>query len=166
MSLVLFTMIFSFFLEALVSNFIPMNTDLFVPCFTLISLVLIYPFFTKENYSYLKYAFILGFFYDITFTNVLFLNACLFLVIAYLIRAINIWFSNNAFNVIFISGVVIVIYRILNYFLLIFMTLKKFVLLDLVNSITSSLLINVIYAFIMYLLLDLISKKRKILKID
>lgn len=145
--------ILSFILEGLISNLISIQTKLFNPLFTLISLIL---FNHKYNLKkYLIISFCIGLLYDIIYTNTLFLNAFIFLLLSYLTYIIFKIINNNLINRVIVSVASIFIYRIIVYLILI--TRYSISYKILINSITSSLLINIIYI----LIIILINKIRK-----
>lgn len=146
--------ILSFILEGLISNLISIQTKLFNPLFTLISLIL---FNHKYNLKkYLIISFCIGLLYDIIYTNTLFLNAFIFLLLSYLTYIIFKIINNNLINRVIVSVASIFIYRIIVYLILI--TRYSISYKILINSITSSLLINIIYILII-ILINIIRKK-------
>mgnify|MGYP002624595016 CR=1 FL=1 len=160
----IFIVIFSFYLEGILSKVT--NTTFLIPLTTLMSLIIIYPFCNKMKKEYYLICFIIGLIYDIAYTNTLFLNACLFLLIGYLINLINIIITNNIFNVMIIGLIIIIIYRILNYFILVFIDYLEYDITLLIKSILSSILLNLLYVGILYKIIDKISKKYRIYKKD
>ena len=116
MQLAIIVTIISFFLESLVSNFVSIHSNLFLPLFTIVALVIIYPYFKKERSNYYKVAAILGLFYDIVFTDTLILNLFLFLMTAYFIAKMNYMLSNNYFNVALMTVLAIAFYRSISFF--------------------------------------------------
>lgn len=90
--------IISLFLELLLDQFIPKQLFIF-PLFTLISIF----FLKKKNYIFLI---ILGFIYDLFFSEIIFLHSIIFILIS-LIKKRNI----------FIIILIITIYQILIYFI-------------------------------------------------
>ena len=83
----------SFFLDGILSNFLPyMEGDLsfFTPLITLVSIFLVEEFFDHEDKKYYITAFVFGFLYDLFYTDLLFLNGFLFLFIAYVSKYIYI----------------------------------------------------------------------------
>ena len=71
--------IISLFLELLLNQIIPKETY-FLSLFTLVSLL-----FIKNGNKYYIYLFILGFIYDLFFTEIVFLHSILFLFLGYLL---------------------------------------------------------------------------------
>ena len=85
MFFVYFILITSFLLDGILSNYLDYmlgDITLFNPLLTIIALLIIYPFFRKNDNQYLVIAFITGFLYDLFYTNLLFTNAILFLLLA------------------------------------------------------------------------------------
>lgn len=151
----------SFFLESLFS--IMFNFNLL---FSVVTLVVLYPFFSNKNYQYYSYAFFYGFLYDLVYTDSLFFNAFIFLLVGLLIKKINLSVSNNHISIILIGLVTIVYYRFLSFLALVLVGYLPFNLSVLLKSIGCSILVNSIYIFILYSILDYLSYKYRILKID
>lgn len=156
----------SFLLEGIISKYIPMDTILFESMFTVMSLIIIYPYFHNKEKKYFSLAFFTGLLYDIVYTNTFLFNAIIFLAIAYIIKKINAYISNNYINVAIISLIIIIIYRLLVYFILCLINYLNFNIRSLLYSIADSLILNMIYSIILYLITDYISRKKHITKID
>ena len=152
--------IVSFILDNIVSNFLNYNS-IFNPLFTLLSLVLIYPSFNKRSNNYYIYVFILGFIYDVAITNTLFLNAFIFILLAYFIKLIFNKIPYNYLSVLIITLCSIIYYRVITYAILIILNYLDFNLFYLFKSIYTSILLNIIYISILYLI---INSKRLIFK--
>lgn len=154
-------MVLSFFLDGICSNLIQISS-LFYPLFSLLSLVIIFPYFSKKNRrKYYIYAFLIGLTYDILYTNTLFLNSLYFLAAGIFINLLYNLITNNIYSCILISIFIIICYRLFTY---LFILLNNYVKLDiryLFESIYSSLIINIIYVIFFYYLCYLINKKRK-----
>lgn len=158
-----FIVILSFYLEGILSKLI--SIKFLVPEFTIISLIIIYPFLHNDYKLYYKICFITGLLYDIAYTDTLFLNAFCFLILGYIIKKINIVLTNNIFNISLISIIIITINRLLIYLVLIFINYINPNFNILLFSIVNSLLINIIYAIILFKITDIISNKKGIYKI-
>lgn len=156
----------SFFLDSIVSMFVPIDTNFFVPLFSIVSLIIIYPYFNHREGDYMKMACVLGLCYDFIYTDTLFLHCMLFFVLAQVIRLLNVWFSNNVISVSFMSIIIIVVYRMLEYGILCLIGFLPFDMEFFLKGIYASLLLNVIYCVIVYLITDWVSRKYRILKID
>lgn len=156
-------LIISFYLENIFFNSI--NCNFLIPLFILMSFVIIYPYMYSSKKKYLISILIIGIIYDITYTDTLFLNSLLFLLIGYFIIIMNKYINNNLINTLLIDLLVIIIYRVAIYLFLVFVNYINRNTNDLFISITNSLLINIIYSVILYELLKIIAKKREIYKL-
>ena len=155
-------LIISFLLDGLFLSNIGSNSILFPLC-TLMSLIIVYPFFKK--YEYDKFLIIcasLGILYDLVYTNYIFLNIGLFILIGLVITMIFKFFPNSLISNILSSIIIILIYRIINYIVLLLSGYLSFSLLELVKGIYSSLIVNLSYTTIFYLIGLLVSSKFKI----
>ena len=158
--------IVSFILEGILSKYISTNSLLFESLFTLISLIIVYPYFHNNESKYFGLCFFTGLLYDIVYTNTLLFNAVIFLIMAFIIKKVNNVISNNSINVAIISLIIIIIYRVIIYLVLCLISYLNFNIRDLLYSIASSLVLNMIYSVVLYLITDFISKKKHITKID
>ena len=161
--MVLALLIISFFLESIFSNIVPTHT-IFSPLFTLMSIILIYPYFNKKNSSYYKTCFIIGLFYDLVYTDTIVFNAFLFVLMGLIIVKLNDLFANNYLNSGLMATIVIILYRIITYLFLILTGNINFSLIILFKSIYESLIANIIYIMVMYGITDYLSRKFKITK--
>lgn len=159
--IVLISMI-SFFLDGILSRYILPNS-LFLPLFTIVSLVIIYPYFNNDNFRYFKFIAIIGLLYDIAYFNTLFYNFFIFIALGFIIGLINYLLSNNIYTNILMTVVSITAYRIITFLItIIFKT--SYPLSELLQSIYSSLILNIIYCLIIYVITEIYSKKNKILR--
>ena len=104
--------IFSLILDGILSNFLPViNLSYFTPLLTVTSIFIIYPFYQKNEKKYYITALIIGIIYDLLYTNLLFFNGILFVLISLITRLIyknlNVSFLKN---IIYIM-IIIVIYE-------------------------------------------------------
>jgi rod shape-determining protein MreD len=129
---------------------------------SIISLVIIFPYFYKEKKKYYITSLILGLLYDITYTDTLILNALIFLSIGFIISKYYIYFTNNIFNGLVISLLSILLYRVLSFGILILIGYMSFDLYLFAHDIFSILLINSILFLIIYITCNCISSKYKI----
>ncbi len=155
--------VISFLLDGILSRYI-LPTSLFLPLFTIVSLVIIYPYFNNNNYRYFRYVAIIGLLYDITYLNTLFFNFFIFIMIGFIVGLLNYLLSNNIYTSILITIISIVVYRIINYLFVVIFKNQLFNFYDLLESIYSSLLLNIIYCIIIYIFTEMYSKKHKILR--
>lgn len=152
----------SFLLDQFFLSIINQNSILFPLC-SLMSLIIIYPFFKKTEYN--KFLIICGFLgvlYDVVYTGTPLLNIGLFLLTGIIIKLIFSIFSNNLISNLLTGLLIIFIYRTVNYLILLLSGYLNFSPLELLQGLYSSLIVNLIYIVIFYLLGLLISNKFKI----
>lgn len=145
--------IISFLLDGIVSSIINYHS-LMYPLFSLLSLITSYTYFNQKDNSYIIMAFILGLSYDLVYTDTLFFNACLFLSSALLLKKIFEKFPYNYISVLVISFIMIFYYRILSYLILAFINYLNFSISFLLQGIYSSIIINIIYISVAYLIIS------------
>lgn len=155
--------IISFILDGITSNIISLNS-LFAPLFTLMSLLLIYPYFNNDKEKYYIACFVTGLAYDLIYTDTIIINAILFTLLGFIITRLNLILSNNSVNVTVMALVIIVIYRLIMYILLLMTGNIVFEPLNLLKGIYSSLISNFIFAVLGYIITDKISQKFKLKK--
>lgn len=140
----------SFFLESILSNYINISTNFFTPLFTITSLIVIY---SKFENKYLKICLLFGLLYDLVFTDTLFINMILFLLIGFFVKFVNIYLPKNYINNSIILIIIIIFYRIFIYIIMLManqVTNNAFLLF---KSIYSSLLLNIIYGLVIYFII-------------
>ena len=161
MKLSLITVAISFILESILSKFVPFDTKLLEPLTTVVALVIIFPYFHKYENKYYIILFCTGLLYDIIYTNTFLLNAIVFVLLGLIIKQTNKFFSDNFINISLVTGLTIVAYRTITYLLLCIINYINFSIHDLVFSITSSLLLNMIYSIILYVIHQIIINKKQ-----
>ncbi len=158
------TLIISFLLDGVVSNFVSLNTNFFAPLFSLVAITIVYPYFNKNSNDYLKTVGVIGILYDFVYTDTMILNLAIFLVLGLLVKYFHSIFNNNIINNIIWLIIIIIIYRLITYLILVLSGYLTFDINVLFKSIYSSLILNVIYCLIVYFLLDYLNYKFKIKK--
>src|SRR5574344_1473663 len=133
--MIIVIMIISFLLDGIISNIVGMNSIL-LPLTLLTSFIIIYPYFCKDNKKYLIYLIIAGVFYDLAYGDIYLLNVIIFPIMGLFISFLYDNLSTNTFTFILKLLLVVSIYR--------------------------SLLLNIIYGLILYLITNIISNKFKI----
>ena len=159
--------IISLILDGFLSNFLPViDLSYFTPLLTITSIFIVYPFFTKDEYKYYITSFIVGIIYDLLYTNLLFFNGIIFVLIAFLVRIIyknlNVSLLKNILYII----ILIIIYESSTALIFMIFNLVPITLNKLIYKITHSLLINIIYGELIYLILEILPKKYKKIKIN
>ena len=150
-------LIFSFLFEAMFTNLVGTNS-IFIPLFTLTSLVLVYPYFKKKNFNYVLVCLILGIFYDIAFADSVFVNTICFGIIGGLNILIYNYVKYNIYTSNIINIIIVITYRIISYIILLSINFITFNGNILFKGIYSSLLINIAYGVILYFIIELLAK--------
>lgn len=161
--------IFSFILDGILSNFIAFDTfnlSLFTPSLTLVSLVTISILFYHQNNKYLLICFITGIVYDLFYTNLLFFNGLLFLLIGALTLLIEKYLEIDFIKILFLVAISIIIYESSSALIILIYNLVPVTLNRIIYKISHSLLLNIIYGFLLYLIIYLIPKKFKRININ
>lgn len=165
--MVYIVLIISFILEGIFTNLVSINS-LFIPLFTITSLIMLYPYFNNKknnyNYNYIITTAITGIFYDIAYTNSLFVNTFAFVICGLLVILINNYVTPNILSRNCTNLVIIISYRIITYFILCIFGYMHFNESILLKGIYSSLILNIIFGIILYFLCDKLNKKLNIRK--
>lgn len=156
----IFVLVFvSYFLDGIFASFLP-SYGLFRPLFTLLSILLIYPYCYYQKKTYFFLAFIAGFFYDLTYTNTPFFHGVLFVLLAALIQLWNQYYRNTLPNLILASSLLILIYRVIGYLLLLFLQTFPFNFMAFFKVIGSSFFLNWIYILLVFPFFSWIAQKK------
>lgn len=159
--IILLTTIISFILDSIGSNL-----KIGLPLFTVISLIISYPYFKKETPNFIRLCGVVGLLYDVVYTDTFFLNMVVFLLVGLIIIYINERMVNNLINVLITTLIVIISYRFFTYIILLLTGYLKITSGLLVVSVQNSLLINLIYVTILYLITDYFHRQHHIPKND
>ena len=162
-------MTISLLLDGLLTNYLPFlvnDLSYFTPLFTLISIFIIYPLYRKKEKKYFISIFILGILYDLLYTNLLFFNAVLFVFIGFIIRLIIKNFELSYMKIILYIVIVVVSYESLTLFFLGIFNIIPVSINRLIYKITHSLLINIIYGEILFIIIKILPKKYKEISIN
>ncbi len=163
MILPIIIVITSLFLDGILSNFFPYminDLSLFTPYFTIISLIIIYPFFQKKKRNYYILIVIIGYFYDLLYTNLFLADAIFFFLTALIITLIYQKLEINIFTNIFLMLLTIIIYHTLLALSLFIFNVVPITINITIYLITNSLLLNIIYGEILYLICKYLPHKR------
>lgn len=153
--------IISLLLQSVLSNFLSTPSTILHPLFAICALILIYPYFKNKNFYFLI-SFIYGICYDILFSEMLFINSLLFLLLAIIISILNSLWNNNLLNVVLFQIISIFFYQTTMYFLVSIITNVEWNSIVCFSLILNSLLSNIIYIILGYLVIEKISEKLKI----
>ena len=150
-------LIFSFLFEASFSNLIPFYS-FFTPLFLLTSIVVLYPYISKNKISFIFICMILGLIYDISFTGSAFVNTISFSLAGYLLSICYNYVKYNIYVANVINIIILISYRIISYIILLSVNYIHFSKKEFFSGIYNSLLINLIYCIILFIIVDLLSK--------
>lgn len=157
----------SFVLDGILSNFLPYMIDdlsLFTPLLTIVSIFLVYPFYYHKEKNYYILSFIVGILYDLFYTNLLFFNGFMFLIIAYITVKLYRYLNIDYLKVVLYISLIIIIYESLSAGIFLLFNLVPITIYKVLYKIGHSLLLNIIYGEIIFSIIQFIPKKYK--KID
>ena len=161
--------IISIILDGLLTNFLPYlvnDLSLFTPLFTFVSIFIIYPLYRKKEKKYFCVIFVAGFIYDLMYTNLLFFNGILFIIIGLLSRYIQKNYEVSYLKIMLYTIIIIVFYESLTAFILFTYNMVPVSLEKVIYKITHSILINIIYLEILYYIINRIPNKYKEININ
>ncbi len=158
--MIVVVLLISFILEGIVSNLVP-TSSLFIPLFSIVSLLVTYPLFNENKIKYLIYSGTLGLLYDLVYTNTPFINTFTLIITALVITFICKFITINKLNLILIILFVLLFNQTINYLLLCLFRYRIFNNATLLEGLYSSLILNVVYSYILYVVIEIINKKRK-----
>ncbi len=154
----------SLILDGILTNylpFLPNDLSLFTPLLTITSLVLIYPFFRKQEKNYYISLFITGIIYDLFYTNLLFFHAVIFLLLGVIIRFIYKNYEITPIRIIIYISIIIICYEFLEGFILYIFQIVPVSIEKILYKIKHSLIINLVWGEIIYGILRIYIKKTK-----
>ena len=148
-------MIFSFLMDGLISNYI--NTNILNPSYSLtiyslIALIITYNYFENDK-KYLYLLIVMGILFDIVYTNTLFLNVFLFLIIYLVTKKINYYIPNNLLTINIKSLIAVLLYHLITFILLVMANYYQYPFKLLGIIISRSIIMTIIYTSISYLIL-------------
>ena len=159
----------SILLDGILTNFLPYSPStlsLFTPLLTVVSFILIYPFYRKKVKKYYIISITIGLIYDLLYTNLLFVNSILFFIIAYVTKIIYKNIEVNYLNIILFVIVIISLYEALNGLIIVVFNLVPITIESLIYKITHSLLLNILTTEIIYIIIKYLPKKYKKININ
>lgn len=157
----------SFILDIILSNVLPfMKGDLsiFTSLFVPITIYLIYPFYKNQELKYYIESFIIGIIYDLIFTNLLFFDGVIFLIISLVSVKIYKNFIVGKYKNIMYVFLIIILYEFLVASIFLIFNLVPICFYDFVYKISHTLLINVVYGFLLYEIIGSGSRQKKLFR--
>ena len=159
----------SLLVDGLLSNYLPFmvnDLSLFTPLFTLVSISLLYPYYRKREKHFFIMIFITGMVYDLFYTNLVFFNGVLFLLIACFSKKVFHTYEMDYLKLIVYLILVIVIYESVTGLILFTFHIVPITFSIVLYKITHSLILNIIYGELVYLILNKLPKKYKKISIN
>lgn len=157
----------SFILDIILSNVLPfMKGDLsiFTSLFVPITIYLIYPFYKNQELRYYIESFIIGIIYDLIFTNLLFFDGIIFLIISLVSVKIYKNFIVDKYKNIMYVFLIIILYEFLVASIFLIFNLVPISFYDFIYKISHTLLINVVYGFLLYEIIGSGSRQKKLFR--
>jgi len=164
MILTLIYLIFSFILESFMSNIFTStfsSISIFSTIYTIIALVVVYPFFYNDKKYYII-VLIFGFLFDMIYTSTIPFNMFVFLVMGIVIKMLYNYFPSNIFMTNIISIVSIITYHVVSFIILSIIGYADYSIVLLGNIIIHSILMTIIYTSISYLIINFIYNRYNI----
>lgn len=158
--MIYFIIIISFLLEGLWSMAVSMHHSIWIPLFTLVALITVYPCFPKYSYFFFALCAGVGICYDIVYTNTILLHGALFFVIGHLIAFLYRIFKNISWKYGIILILSLIAYRVLSFLLLVVTGYLSWSFSKLGESIFLSLLANLVYGYLLYGFLVWLKKRK------
>ena len=162
-------LIVSILLDGVLTNFLPYlvnDLSIFTPLFTVVSIFIIYPLNRKKETKFFILIFIVGIIYDLLYTNLLFLNGLLFVLIALLSKVIYKNFETGYFKLIIYTILIIIVYESVYAGILFIYRVVPITFYKLIYKISHTLILNIIYTEILYLIINKLPKKYKRISIN
>lgn len=157
----------SFILDIILSNVLPfMKGDLsiFTSLFVPITIYLIYPFYKNQELRYYIESFIIGIIYDLIFTNLLFFDGVIFLIISLVSVKIYKNFMVDKYKNIMYVFLIIILYEFLVASIFLIFNLVPISFYGFIYKILHTLLINVVYGFLLYEIIGSGSRQKKLFR--
>jgi len=159
----------SLILDGLLTNYLPFminQLSIFTPLLTLISIFLVFPLFYKKEKQYFITVFILGIIYDLFYTNLLFMNAILFLIIAFLTKFLYKNYEVTYIKLLLYICLLVICYESLTGLILFIFQIVPVTIYKVWYKIIHSLLLNMIYAEFLLCIINHIPRKYKKIRIN
>ncbi|MBQ8192655.1 MAG: hypothetical protein IJZ46_01095 [Bacilli bacterium] len=140
------------------------SISFFTTIYTVIGLVILYPYFSNHKKYYLL-VIIFGILFDILYTSTFILNLIIFLIVSFVIKILYDILSENVFMTNLISVVAIILYHLLSFVILSIFGSINYDFMLLINIILHSILMTIIYTSISYFVIKFIYSRLNIKQI-
>ena len=162
-------LILSLLLDGLLTNYLPFlinDLSLLTPLLTVSSIIIVYPFYRKKENKYYILLFIFGMLYDLFYTNLLFFNGILFVIIGFISKYIYKNYGITPLKLVLYIIIIISIYESLTGIILLLFNIVSISFNRIFYKITHSLLTNIVYMEVVYLIIKITPKKYKKISIN
>lgn len=162
-------LVVSFLLDGVLTNFLPFSVgdlSLFTPLTTIVAIVVLYPLFYKQEKKYYILSFVTGIIYDLFYTNLWFFDGFMFLFIAFIVCHLSRVMGDNYLKILLQILVIIIIYEVSFALLIALFNLVPMTIERLIYKISHSLILNLIYGEILYVIIKALPKKAKKIRIS
>lgn len=163
----LISVIISFLLESFASSYIAYtfpNMSLFCTIYSLVSLVIIYPYFSKKG-KYLVIYFCTSIFFDLVFSNIALINIFIFIILYFIIKYLDYILPHNMGNSIIKSLIIVFTYNILSFIILNVTMYDKYSIMVLIRVLYSNIIMTIVYSIITYLFVNTLFNKFSLKKV-
>ena len=157
-------LIISLLVQSIFSNFLNIHISFFNPLFSLSALIIIYPYYKNKRKFFIT-VFIFGICYDVLFSGFILIHSFLFLLIGVIIMIMYKLWNSLLLNIIIFQIITIIVYQNFYYFIITIIDKLSWNSLMIFKLVMQSLLANIIFISLLYLITEKISKKYKIRKI-
>lgn len=164
MTIAIIYVIFSFFLDSIMSNIFSFNLidpSYFKTIYSVISLVIIYNYFDNHK-KYLSILIIIGILFDIVYTNTFLLNIVIFIIIYLILSFLDYHIPTNTFTINIKSLACIFSYYILTYIILLLANYNNYNIKLLGIILLRSIIMTIIYTTISYFIMNKIYDNKRI----
>lgn len=159
----------SIILDGVLTNYLPYlvnDLSFFTPLLTVVSIFILYPLNRKKETKFFIIMFIVGIIYDLLYTNLLFLNGLLFVLITLISKIIYKNFETSYFKLIIYTILVIIVYETVYAGILLIYRIVPITLYKLIYKISHTLILNIIYTELLYFIINKLPKKYKRISIN
>ena len=155
-------LIISLLLDGVLSNYLPFlvnDLSYFTSLLTVVSIFILYPLNRKKEKKFFITIFITGIIYDLLYTNLLFLNSLIFLLITIVSTYIYKNYETTCLKLIIYIILIITIYETSYASILFIFRVVPITLYKLYYKISHTLILNIIYSEILYVIIKYLPKK-------
>lgn len=159
----------SIFLDGLLTNYLPYlvnSLSYFTPMLTHVCLFIVCYFYRKNKKNYFILCLITGVIYDWLYSPFIIFNGIIFLVIGLLSKYIFDNYEISYIKLLFYNVLIITIYEALVFLIIVVFNLADVNVYNLFYKITHSLILNLIYGYVLYFIIKKLPKKYKKININ